>query len=687
MGHSDVSLTLTAEPYNWAHVEFPYPASAYFFGHDTSWLSNMYWWSVSDRHSDTIYWMDGWLPTMSVPPELRSLDPAWTSCAPILAGIHDPPTVITAVTTAFGPTLPTLKPTTTPAAPADSPKPKPKSTPVPQPIAPTPSPNQSKSNSATAAQPQASPNHPTTKSIAVNSPAASNSGDNGGTIVLPLDGSSITASKTVVTSGNGVQTTQIIVAGHTMVQGGSAVTLSSHNVSLATNGVVIDGHQTLPVPDGPQRPTTTLTLNGSPVPVMPIDGTAQDGQASSQAIVDGSTLTVGGPAITIGTQVVSLAPGGLVIDGSSIYDLDSSLHTPNVVASATITLPSAQITASEALVTDAQGVIHTVAAIGSRILQPGGTPIIIAGHTVSVGSSAMIVDGIETIPLTAPTSETLSQAVLDLGSTTLSVVEHTSADVEGHSITEAVVAGTTLTPGAAAIIDGHVIAFESGHVVIDGRTTQSFESGATSLPQAIATLPSAEIFASEVITTDSSGQISTLAIIDGTTLDPGAVATVDGHVIRFRSGQLTVDGTQTIVFTLLASAFPSVATLSLNPSLTLSAFETEVTGSDGHTTEEAIIGSETLFAGGPPITLDGEVISLASDGSIVVNGTETIQFSPARNSASTSFTSGQINNVIEATSSSIRPAATATSAGSVIRRLSGSFWLTGGFTISVLIML
>ncbi|EME78761.1 uncharacterized protein MYCFIDRAFT_178868 [Pseudocercospora fijiensis CIRAD86] len=232
---------------------------------------------------------------------------------------------------------------------------------------------------------------------------------------------------------------------------------------------------------------------------------------------------------------------------------------------------------------------------------------------------------------------------------------------------------TTLASGAAAIIDGYLVAFESGHIVIDGRTTEYFGSGATSKLEANFLL----LKSSRPIGAAKSAHLQLLT-------EQSYIWARQRHIIEFQPDKLTVDGSKTVEFTALASAFPSVATLSITPSLTLSAFETVITGSDGHTTEEAIIGSETLFAGGPQITLDGEVISLASDGNLVVNGTETIEFSPARNSATSSVTSG---NEIKATSSFVHPATTGTSIGSPIGKFPGYSLLIAYLAISISIML
>ncbi|QIX00432.1 hypothetical protein AMS68_005949 [Peltaster fructicola] len=77
--------------------------------------------TAASMYCNTIF-EDEYQAQLSVPAELRQLDPAWASCNPVFQGIIDPPIALTAVTSADLPTVPTpttsSQPTVSPAKPS-----------------------------------------------------------------------------------------------------------------------------------------------------------------------------------------------------------------------------------------------------------------------------------------------------------------------------------------------------------------------------------------------------------------------------------------------------------------------------------------------------------------------------------------------------------------------------------------
>lgn len=76
--------------------------------------------AVGDGHTETAYqwiWQGAYSPTLLVPLQIRTLDPAWSTCSLNLVGLYDPPRVLTGQLTYATPTAPTA-PKTSQAAPA-----------------------------------------------------------------------------------------------------------------------------------------------------------------------------------------------------------------------------------------------------------------------------------------------------------------------------------------------------------------------------------------------------------------------------------------------------------------------------------------------------------------------------------------------------------------------------------------
>jgi hypothetical protein len=102
------------------------------------------------------------------------------------------------------------------------------------------------------------------------------------------------------------------VDGTTLTAGGPAVTISDTVVSLASgSSYLVVGGSTIPIASPTFAPFIITNGPGNfPITIMP----------NSPVIVDGTTLTPGGPAVTISGTIVSLASGSsyLVVGSSTI---------------------------------------------------------------------------------------------------------------------------------------------------------------------------------------------------------------------------------------------------------------------------------------------------------------------------------------------------------------------------------
>ena len=279
--------------------------------------------------------------------------------------------------------------------------------------------------------------------------------------------------------------------GKTLSAGGSAVDVNGQTVSVGPSGVVVgESSMAYSTASGFRlgAPTTEFTAQFSPVSnaagfstserqaaftgtsgtvftaVEPING-------ASTAVLDNSvTLSVGGPNTVLGGRTVSLAPGGLVVDG----------HTD--AFSSTTYAPSAS--GQTAVYTDGQGHKHTAVEAtgesttavidGSVTLTVGDPATILNGMTLTLASNGLVVDG----PL--PTGPSASAAVEEVTFTDSSGQTHSAFEAVGESGVAVVDGSVTLTVGGqGTTLDGETLSLASTGLVVDG-TTQAFTTATAS---------------------------------------------------------------------------------------------------------------------------------------------------------------------------------------------------------------
>lgn len=169
-----------------------------------------------------------------------------------------------------------------------------------------------------------------------------------------------------------------LIDGTTLAEDGSPTTINGQAMRAVDGGVVI-GTQTVSfTADSTARPEQ------GPAAVFTADGhriTASPG-SSGIAVIDGTTISVDGSAMTAHGATISAASSGIVVDGTTI-PFEAEV-TPDDGTVLTI--------GSDSLAT-ASSVSSGVFAVGSRTLTVGGSDATISGHVVSAAYSEVVVDG------------------------------------------------------------------------------------------------------------------------------------------------------------------------------------------------------------------------------------------------------------------------------------------------------
>ena len=246
----------------------------------------------------------------------------------------------------------------------------------------------------------------------------------GSTIALPVgvNGPVITVGDQPVTANSA---SQYIFGSKTLIPGGPAITVSGTTISLAPSGTqaVIDDRTIRLIPASPSLPSLVLgshtftantasayviggqtlapgqpginipgsaigSLTSPPEPSQP-SSTAGDQVFTPRPIafsIAGTTLSAGGPGVTISGTPVSLGPSGSLVIGASTTILPSGASPPVLTVGGQVFTPS-----------------PIAFSIAGTTVSAGGPGVTIAGTPVSLGPSPGLVVGNSTTQL-SPTS-------------------------------------------------------------------------------------------------------------------------------------------------------------------------------------------------------------------------------------------------------------------------------------------
>lgn len=351
-----------------------------------------------------------------------------------------------------------------------------------------------------------------------------------------------------------------VVDGQTLTRGG-LITISGTKVSYANEGtaVLVNGEtQAL------AQAIPTLT------PIVTIGGQQYTARVGSNFVINGATLIPGGQVIVDGTTI-SLANGGKTafVNGAS-----QTLSGGTSGSGAVISIGGRTYTAAGS---------GPNFVIGGQTLIPGQA-VSFDGTSVSLvhGGSAVVVNGVtQTLSSVSPTG---AAAVLTIGGQTYTA----------RSGTSYVIGGQTLVAGSAVTVDGTTISLESGGTaaVVNG-VTQTL-----SQPTAAAVLN----IGGKTYTAQSGS-----FVVEGQTLKPGAVITVDGTTVS-----LAADET----IALVNGVTTTLAEVTAPAGLTFGGHVYAV-----QTGSAYVIDGKTLTPGGVMTLAGGTTVSLASSGLfVVING-------------------------------------------------------------------
>ena len=182
----------------------------------------------------------------------------------------------------------------------------------------------------------------------------------------------------------------IVIASSTLSVSGAAATISGHTISAGASNIYVDGtpipFSAIATPGSTPTSTAIITLGGQTYTATVATG------SSGVVIIGSSTLSISGPAATIAGQTISLAPAGIVINGSP-----TSTPSSFVESEALLTLGGQTYTAINP---SGSG---SVVIIGSSTVTLGTSPVTIGGSIISLGPAGLVVGGSATVPFTATT--------------------------------------------------------------------------------------------------------------------------------------------------------------------------------------------------------------------------------------------------------------------------------------------
>lgn len=452
-------------------------------------------------------------PQLVLPTQIRGMDPAWASCGVDWRGSWDPPIALSKADSIVAPTAPT-SPTSMPPASSrpvlDGPA---KITTAPgeptqSPLATSPieSPDSDKhSTEAGGVSPSFTYGPVSPSSNGPDQPILSESHDEN-SIATTL---SVVRITTVVQIGQGSATssqTSIVFDGDP--GGNSANDAISGSV---TNGVSLThipetkGKQSsiqtqvgaskvsseeLTDTDVPEQSRHTTTLAGQIIVARP-DGGLE---------VSDTVLSAGGDPITISSAVYSVAPGGALVIISDSPAIPNT-HSPT----------NAYEVLSEALGTAVSHETQSLFGTASKVTSPSLTS---QGDPTSPSSSAQ---------------STLPEAVLDLGSTTITATQYPSGTLYiGSQVLD--------DKSSILVIDNHTLSTASNAIILDSTTATFTIPTPTVQRPTILTLDSTLLTAHQA---SSSGAIE----IGSHTLVPSSSALVtEGHTVSAAASGLIQDG-------------------------------------------------------------------------------------------------------------------------------------------------
>jgi hypothetical protein len=252
-----------------------------------------------------------------------------------------------------------------------------------------------------------------------------------------------------------------LVGSQTLAVGGPAITVAGTTISMASSGVVINGHT--------QNSAPASNLPDSP-PIVTIGSSLITANPSGLYFIGTQTLAPGGPAIIDSGTTISLATSG------AAFIINGITQTIAVDPGATPTSPTSTelplILGGTTLTANAAGAYE----FDTQSLIPGGAAITVFGTTLSLAPSdaAIIIDGQTYAADSVPLLSNLITAVATIDGQILSL-----NSVGGYEVGSQIV-----TPGGPVVtVDGTPISLETVGTGVDlviGGSTEAVVAADTS---------------------------------------------------------------------------------------------------------------------------------------------------------------------------------------------------------------
>ncbi|KAK5135319.1 hypothetical protein LTR08_005423 [Meristemomyces frigidus] len=581
-------------------------------------------------------------PTLAVPPQIRTLDPAWATCSMDLRGLYDPPTALTSTAAEASPTMSALPGssvmttsapvTSSSASPASTASHSmPASTSVLQPplhssdteVDSTPIklgvPNPQTTSAVPDPQDDPDPPPPTTDPTTTSEASVQSqtpSSDHAQATEDPSPGS------TAVGAALGPTATSSTHADPNTASAGQVSTSVDVGGAIASFAAQLTSEQSGGGPSSATAPS--VSVGTVPVSADPAD---------SNNVVIASTTYVPGDIIQIDNTPISVGTGAVVVAGAG-NEPAQTLRVASASTAAFVTGGAVEQVSGSTAVFKFAGAAHTAVDDGDSLVLDGTaldqTTLTGAASSLPTQSTGQPATSEDSSSDQSPADASASEAgglANSVGATTQRVALVTASgqiftisELPGVSGAVAIDGLTTLhDPASAGVISGVMFSVGSNGIVVGGSHTVQLVTGAgvnSAAGEAIVTLGSQPVTASAV-----SGQEG-VVVIDGTTLAAGGHdATVDGVVVSAAQSGLVVGGMQTVALTSAAGTVDPQAIVTLGGQL--------YTASEPLSNSKNIVfGGTTLSQGGPAATNNGVEVS-AAQGGLLVAGTQTLPFSSA----------------------------------------------------------
>ncbi|KAH9875587.1 hypothetical protein IAQ61_003051 [Plenodomus lingam] len=364
---------------------------------------------------------------------------------------------------------------------------------------------------------------------------------------------------------------QVMIGSQTLQPGAAPVIIGDGTrIALAPSATAIiigDTTSQLPRVLDPGTPSSPL-----PPPILTLGSLTFTPNAATQFLIaPDQTLIPGGVVTLDGTKISLASSAAFVVIGTSTEALQ-----PAVQAAAPVRINRPKIIVAGSTIiaepirhvrSDYDGVGHNDAANGDsgpsfivsgQTLAPGGSAITVSGTVLSLAASGsfVVVNGVSSsvsTHLNPPTAAHITAPPLTIGDRTFYPLPGTE--------TEYLIFSMLLTPGGSIVVAGTTVSLALGvsALVVNGHTSHV-------ALQAQAVITNAPLLT--IGTRTYTAVHATTFIIDGKTLTPGGVITVDGTTITLAHGATAL-----------------------------------VYGSAGHSTSTALFPATTTQNGGPTCAL------------------------------------------------------------------------------------